>query len=236
MSLYPGPVPVADVHRWKTEATQRLLGYTIALTEDEWHQPARLPGWSRAHVATHLARNADYFRAVLNAQFAGCAQPELPSAAERRANLELGADRNGLELQIDLDAAAGALQNAIDTVSDWTPLVLINGAELPLAALPLARLHELEVHLIDLDCGFTAEMIDPEAAEWLLRWALFRLGEANLPAMTITTTNLQAELGMGTDEPLQISGSDASIWAWLTGRGPADSVSGSEDLTLPFLG
>jgi maleylpyruvate isomerase len=235
MSLYPGPVPVADVHRWKTEATQRLLGYTIALTEDEWHQPTRLPGWSRAHVATHLARNADYFRAVLNAQFAGADQPALASVAERRASLELGADRDGLELQIDLDAAAGALQNAIDAVADWTPSVTINGAVLPLAALPLARLHEIEVHLIDLDCGFAPEVIAPEPAEWLLRWALFRLSDVNLPAMTITADSLTATLGKGTDEPLQIRGEDAALWAWLTGRSGPETITGAEDLQLPLL-
>lgn len=236
MSLYPGTVPVADVHRWKTEATQRLLGYTIALTEDEWHQPAELPGWSRAHVATHLARNADYFRTVLNAILAGAPQPALPDAGERRRDLELGADRTGLELQIDLDGAAGALQNTIETVADWTPPVQLDGAALPLSALPLARLHEVEVHLLDLNCGFAVAEISAEPAEWLLRWALFRLRNANVPTMELTGYSLTATIGMGTDEPMRVQGSDAELWAWLVGRAGPEVVAGAEDLGLSLLG
>jgi maleylpyruvate isomerase len=236
MSLYPGTVPVADVHRWKTEATQRLLGYTIAFTEDEWHRPALLPGWSRAHIASHLARNADYLRAVLNAQLAGAPQPELPDVAERRRELELGADRSGLELQIDLDGSAGALQNAIESVTDWTPRVQLDGAKLPLPALPLERLHEIYVHLVDLDCGFSVEEIPSDTAEWLLRWALFRLRWANLPALALNADTLSTNIGIGTDEPLQVHGTDAAVWAWLTGRVGPQAVAGAEDLRLPLLG
>ena len=48
-------------------ATQSLLRDTIDLDEEQWHAPSLLPGWSRAHVATHIARNADALRRVLSA-------------------------------------------------------------------------------------------------------------------------------------------------------------------------
>lgn len=235
MSLYPGAVPVDDVHRWKTEATQRLLGYTIALTEDEWHQPSLLPGWTRAHIATHLARNADYLRSVVNAAVAGAPQPALASSAERRAELELGADRRGLALQIDLDAASGALQNAIESVTDWTGTITVDGADLPLSVLPLIRLNEIKMHVIDLDCGFAPEMIAPQPAEWLLRWALFRLREADLPPIEVTSPNLRARVGVGTGQPLSVRGDDAHLWAWLTGRTDASALTGAPDGRLPLL-
>ncbi|MCE1174738.1 MAG: maleylpyruvate isomerase family mycothiol-dependent enzyme [Propionibacteriales bacterium] len=235
MNQYPGPVPLEDVHRWKTELTQRLLGYTIAFTEDEWHQPARLPGWSRAHLATHLARNADELAAILTEVAAGRPQPEPTDAATQRSQLEAGADRNGLALQIDMDAAAGALQHAIEQVSDWDVAITLHGERLPLSALPLDRLHEVSLHLLDLDCGAGVEAIPPGAAEWLLRWALFRLKDAGLPAITLNTESVQDTIGTGTDLPLSISGSDADIWGWLTGRlGPA-SVDGADGLILPLL-
>lgn len=235
MNQYPGPVPLEDVHRWKTELTQRLLGYTIAFTEDEWHQPARLPGWSRAHLATHLARNADELTAILTEVEAGRPQPEPTQAATQRAQLEAGADRNGLALQIDLDAASSALQQAIEQVSDWDVPITLHGQRLPLSALPLDRLHEVSLHLLDLDCGATIEVFPAGAAEWLLRWALFRLQDAGLPSITLTTESVQDTIGSGTDVPLSISGSDANVWGWLTGRfGPA-SVDGADGLILPLL-
>src|SRR4051794_41371277 len=39
--------------------TSRLLGETISVTDEDWRAPSRLPGWSRGHVATHIARQAD---------------------------------------------------------------------------------------------------------------------------------------------------------------------------------
>jgi maleylpyruvate isomerase len=38
-----------------TTATQRLLGDTIAVSDEDWRGPSRLPDWSRGHVATHIA-------------------------------------------------------------------------------------------------------------------------------------------------------------------------------------
>jgi maleylpyruvate isomerase len=234
MLTYPGTIPVEDVHRWKTEATQRLLGHTIALTEQAWHQPTCLPGWTRAHVATHLARNAEYFDTSIQAALAGQPQPELAPAEQRRQVLEVGAERRGLELQIDLDATAGALQNTIESVPGWTGNVRIDGVELPLSAVPLARLHEVCVHHLDLECGLTPELVPADAAEWLLRWVLFRLRDTSLPTIQITGDTLQAEIGHSAT-PLKVSGTDAILWAWLSGRAEPEQVTGAHEVKLPLL-
>src|SRR5918999_2390237 len=42
-----------------TMATQQLLGDTIAVSDEDWRGPSRLPEWSRGHVASHIARHAD---------------------------------------------------------------------------------------------------------------------------------------------------------------------------------
>lgn len=235
MSLYPGPVPVADVHVWKTEATQRLLGYTIALTEEAWHEPSLLPGWSRAHVATHLARNAEYVRGIIEAAVAGRPQPKHPGREQVRRELEDGADRSGLELQIDLDSTAGALQGTIEAVTDWTPSVRIDGEFLPLSAVPLMRLHEVFLHQLDLDCGFTPDGIDPAAAAWLLRWTLFRLRDLRIPRIELRTDTITDAIGHGGDR-LRVRGTDARVWAWLTGRGDPQIVDGADGVRLPLLG
>lgn len=235
MSPYPGPVPVADVHLWKTEATQRLLGYTIALTEDAWHEPSLLPGWSRAHVATHLARNAEYVRGIIETATAGRPQPPHPGPEQVKQELETGADRSGLELQIDLDSTAGALQTAIEAVTDWTPMVRVDGAALLLSAVPLMRLHEVYLHHIDLACGFTADGVDPGAAAWLLRWSLFRLRNSRLATIELETESLTDVIGDG-ERRLHVQGTDARVWAWLTGRGGPEIVTGADGLRLPLLG
>jgi maleylpyruvate isomerase len=234
MTYYTGSVPVEDLHRWKPEATQRLLGYTIGISDEEWHQPSPLPGWSRAHLATHLARNAEHLRLIAEAVDAGLPQPVAPSRAERLAELERGADRGGMELQIDLDTSAGALQQAIERITHWDAVVRLRGRDWPLAAVPLARLHEVCVHHIDLDCEFGPDDIDPAAAAWLLRWVLDLLADADLPALRIEADSLVAELGTGPDVRT-VTGSDARLWAWLSGRLPASGVAGADGLQPSLL-
>lgn len=234
MSQYTGSIPVEDVHRWKADATQRLLGYTIGISDEQWHEPTALPGWSRAHVATHLARGADYLTEVVTAVSAGRPQPHQPTADERRAALEAGADRTGLELQIDLDTSAGALQAAIEGVTYWTSPVVLHGRKLILAAVPLSRLHEICVHHLDLDWGHSPDAIDPDAATWLLRWVLDLLRDADLPSLRIEGESLTAELGSG-GEVRRVTGSNARLWAWLCGRLPASGVQGADGLQPSLL-
>lgn len=234
MSQYTGSIPVEDVHRWKADATQRLLGYTIGISDEQWHEPTTLPGWSRAHVATHLARGAEYLTEVVTAVAAGRPQPRPPSLTERRAALEAGADRTGLDLQIDLDTTAGALHAAIETVTYWTSPVVLHGRNQILAAVPLSRLHEVCIHHVDLDWGYSPDAIDPDAAAWLLRWVLDRLQDADLPALRIEGDSLSADLGPG-EGRRRVAGSDARLWAWLSGRLPASGVSGADGFQPALL-
>ena len=234
MTQYSGSVSVEDLHRWKPEATQRLLGYTIGITDEEWHRPSPLPGWSRAHLATHLARNAEHLTRIAEAVDAGLPQPVAPSAAERLAELERGADRTGLELQIDLDTTAGALQTTIERLTNWTAPVRLRGRDWPLSVLPLARLHEVCIHHIDLDCQFSPDAVDPAAAAWLLRWVLDLLADADLPALRVESETLVAELGH-TGVARTVTGSDARLWAWLSGRLPASAIAGADGLQPPLL-
>jgi maleylpyruvate isomerase len=235
MSQYAGSIPVDDVIRWNADATQRLLGFTIGMAEDEWHSPTALPGWSRAHVATHLARSAEHLSRVTETVLAGLPQPPELVAGQRSTDLETGADRDGLALQIDMDTTAGALQAEIEKVTDWSRPVRLHGLSLTLAAVPLARLHEVCVHHLDLDGAYSADAVDPAAAAWLLRWVLDLLADADLPALRVEGDSLAADLGRG-EERRRVSGSDARLWAWLSGRLVASGVSGADGLQPSLLG
>ena len=41
------------------EAVARLLASAAALSDEQLRGPSLLPGWSRGHVLSHIARNAD---------------------------------------------------------------------------------------------------------------------------------------------------------------------------------
>jgi maleylpyruvate isomerase len=230
---FPSQVPVDSIRRWEADQTARLLGDTISMTESQWHEPSLLPGWTRAHVVTHLARNADAMGwTALNTRD-GFRRTDTP--ASRFLRLERGADRPGLRLQIDLDTSAGALARSWNAVTDWSRPVRMLGGTYPLSTLTVARLHEVCIHHLDLDLGTTADDIEPEAGVWLLRWVLHRMEAERCPEVSIlANSGLIATLGRG-EPKRQVTGPDARIWAWLSGRISADQVVGAFELEFDLL-
>lgn len=219
------------------DATVSLLRCTIALTDEEWLEPSLLPGWTRAHVAAHIARNADALNAVARAAAEGNMLPLYPSRKERMEAIERGSEQSAIELQIDLDTSAGALAATMDAIPDWTVPVQLPSGRMPLAAVPVARLHEIYLHLRDLRCpSFSVENIDPVPARWLLQWVLDRLeNQSDAHSVDITSdSGLTARLGEG-PVYLPVRGSDAALWEWLTGRSDGARVFGSRGLTWPLL-
>lgn len=216
------------------EATQGLLGCTIALSEAEWHEPSLLPGWTRAHVATHLARQADAMREVILVTPRGEARTLYASREARVQAIEDGADRDGLAIQIDLDQSAGALYEAFDSVTDWSTTVRLPMGTMPLAALTIARLFEVSMHHVDLLRGFSPTDVDPVPARWLLEWAVDRcLSYPDAPSVALTSdSGVTASFGSG---ERAVTGTDAALWGWLTGRSDGASVQGAEGITWPLM-
>ncbi len=229
-----GSIPVEEIRHLSREANQSLLRDTMDIREEDWHGPSLLPGWTRAHVATHLARSADGLRLVTEAWLAGEEASE-PSADERFQALERGSERSGLELQIDLDTSATALTTTWNQVTDWHRPVRLLGRTRPLATLPVARLHEVIVHHLDLDCGFTPDQVPTAAAPWLLSWAHSRVRDLDRPAIRLESeSGLTGVVGRG-EVTATVTGSDARLWAWLSGRAPLFGPDGSERSPLPLL-
>jgi hypothetical protein len=66
--------------RERIEAATGLLNATAAaMTDDQARERSLLPGWSRGHVLTHLARNADGLRNLLIWARTGVETPQCPS-------------------------------------------------------------------------------------------------------------------------------------------------------------
>jgi maleylpyruvate isomerase len=219
-------------------ATQRLLGDTILVTEEQWRAPSRLPDWSRGHVATHIARHADALCRLANWALTGKRLDMYASPEHRASEIEAGAGRSGLEIQIDLDTSAGRLSSAFDELdaSDaWDAVVEMRGGlKVPARLLPLARLLEVVIHHVDLDIGYEITDIDTQTAEWLLEWCAFRLGSRDdFPRLQLTSETGFAITAGSVGEPVAVSGSSAHLLGWLLGRTDASAVTGAGELQLP---
>lgn len=227
--------PVETVRKRKLEATQRLLGDTIGMGDDEWRAPSLLPGWSRAHVAAHLCRGADALVRLVSATLRGLESPLYPRPDQRFTDIERGVDRPGLQVQIDLDTSAGDLNRTLDLVTDWARPVTLLGRRLTLAQVPLARLQEVVLHHLDLNCGFTVGSLDPVPARWLLQWHVGLRHPAHGPRLAVESdSGVTAELG-DDGEVRRVRGTDADLWGWLTGRTGPEQIQGADGLRLPLI-
>jgi maleylpyruvate isomerase len=161
---------------WATrDATERVAVVIADLTDDQAREPSVLPGWSRGHVLTHLARNADGIRNMVDGAIAGEKREMYPGGADRRAaDIEAGADRPASELVADFAAASASLGDAWERMPDdaWDRLgVTIAYGPTKVRTMVWGRRRELLVHLVDLDLGVSpADLPDDFLtgdADWL---------------------------------------------------------------------
>jgi len=227
------------------EATERLDLVVTGLDDESIHQPSRLPGWSRAHVVTHLARNADALVNLLTWARTGVEHPMYASTADRDADIDEGADRLAQVLHEDLHAASDRFMFAAERLPASAWLASVAGrtpALFPAANVPFMRLHEVWVHLVDLGAGFWFDDVPQDHLEHLLGVAVTR--QVNRPDGP--TVRLVVELpgdrervwdltGGGNGEPHEVVGSAADAIAWLTGRSDGAGLRGDVPV-LPSWG
>ena len=134
-------------------AHQRLLADLDSLEDAEVGRPSLLPGWTVGHVLTHLARNADSHRLVLEAAARGEAAERYPGGREqRRGDIEAGAGRPAAALVEDVRRSIWQLEAAWPAVpaEGWEVVSTSLGRAEPVADLPFLRWREVEVHHADL--------------------------------------------------------------------------------------
>ncbi len=166
------------------QATQRLLDTARVITEPDLRAPSLLPGWTRAHVVAHVARNADAMRNLLVGVRTGQDRPAYASAEARQADIEQGAGLRASELMADLAASAMALRTVARQLPEmgWlVPVRILDSASFPAAQLLTRRLVEVELHHCDLGAGYgpagwPAAFAAMELAEPMRSWRQDRLG------------------------------------------------------------
>lgn len=220
-------------------ATERLGKIVVGLDDDMMREPSLLPGWTRAHVVTHLARNADALVNLLTWARTGVEHPMYASNADRDADIEEGADRLAQVLHEDLRAASDRLATAAAELSEseWQAVVTgRGGASFPAAEIPFLRLGEVWVHLVDLDAGFTLDDAPAEHLDALLGIAVSKyVNRTDGPSMTLRVrlpSGVERRWDVtggvdGTAGPVhEISGTAAAVTAWLTRRGDGAELDG----------
>ncbi len=219
-------------------ATGRLLATCRKLTDADLAEPSLLPGWSRGHVLTHIARNADSLVNLLTWARTGVETPQYVSNEVRDADIEAGAPRPIAEQIADLEssaerfhAAAGSLPpEALDAVVRKR-----SGAEVIARTLPWDRLREVEIHHVDAAAGYTSANWPAEFVARLLPEAVADFaGRDGVPPLRLVAPGFEATIGAG--EPgATVTGEAHALVAWLIGRSDGADLAVSPPGPLPTL-
>jgi maleylpyruvate isomerase len=171
-----------------------LLEDTAGIDDATARGASLLPHWTRGHVLTHLARNADSNTGVFLAAQRGEVVDQYPGGAEQRdGDIAAGAGRPAAALVADLVQSVGALEAAWDSTPDsvWREG---RGRSSSRGAISLdewvfSRWRETEVHHNDLGIGFTWARWSPGYVDEDLRRAtaayVDREGELPVAALAL---------------------------------------------------
>jgi maleylpyruvate isomerase len=222
----------ADVEPWLKAETVRMLATVESLRDRDLTQDSVLPGWSLAHLLTHLARNANALGNLLVWARTGVETPMYQSITQRTADINLGATRPGAVVLDDVVDSAARLRDNSEmlTAQDWQNLVrTAQGRTIPAATVPWLRLREVVIHHVDL--GAPIGDVPPEVAASLLNdvTAWIR-NQSGWPSLRIETSDTAQSVTTANGNAVTIGGTAADLVAWLIGRSPGENLSSAEPL------
>ncbi|HST67287.1 MAG TPA: maleylpyruvate isomerase N-terminal domain-containing protein [Mycobacteriales bacterium] len=144
-----------DEVRWSTEVLLKTLR-DRPLTDGWARQPSLLPGWTRGHVLSHLARNADAITRTLAGAARGERIPMYDGEDARDSDIRAGADRSPAALLDDVAASARRLDETWSALGDaaWHRDAVTRTGPVPALRMIGARWREVEIHRVDLADGY----------------------------------------------------------------------------------
>jgi maleylpyruvate isomerase len=231
----------ASLSRDVAAATERLRLTATGLLELQVSEPSRLPRWTRGHLLTHVARNADSLRNLLYSARTGIPTPQYPDEEFREQSIATGAGRPVTELVADLDESAAALAAEAAGLSpaSWAAAVEpMRGGPHPAWFTMWRRLTEVEVHHVDLGAGYEpADWPAPFAAAGL-RLVAGNFSRPGVPAAVLISQESGDEVRIGppdTAPEVRISGPASPTLAWLMGRSDGTGLTAQPAGPLPVL-
>lgn len=203
-------------------ATGRLERTVAALDDAQVVAPSLLPGWTRGHVLTHLARHADACINLLTWARTGVVTPAYPDPKQRESDIAAGAPRPLAQQLADVRESAARFAAAAQEMAAeaWTAVLDIPGAPQPAARVVWRRLREVEVHHVDLAAGY-APADWPEAfSRRLLRELVADFTDRPaVPALVLRADGIRQEMVLGHPQgTTTVTGPAHLLAGWLAGR------------------
>lgn len=220
------------------QAHARMLATLEGLSEADVRAPSRLPGWTRGHLLAHLARNADACRNLATWARTGEETPMYASRGVRDADIDSGATRAVPVLVEDLAFASRVLEPRLAELAELGGEALERevrtaSASFPGRDLAYSRMREVEIHLVDLDLGYSRE-------RWPGGFVVRTLDDLAPLFLTGRDSPVSVLEGSGTGRSWHVGragpvlrGAEHDLLAWLTGRGDGRELGVEPDGPVP---
>ncbi|MFY9916199.1 MAG: maleylpyruvate isomerase family mycothiol-dependent enzyme [Nocardioidaceae bacterium] len=242
MSTRPEGAPPSEAVstnlRTLTSSTESLLHSIAGLSDTQAREPSLLPNWSRGHVLTHIARNAEAMMNLLTWARTGVETPMYPSRDKRNADIEAGSGRSAEELVADVRTTAELLQSQLhDTpATSWdNPIVWGSRNRTALGSeIPHLRRIEVEIHHVDLNLDYTLAHLPEDFVEQMLADVTRDYSaDHDKPGVVLVGNDDEGRWMIEPGGP-EVSGPPPSLLGWLLGR--TEGVGLHSDSPLPTLG
>ncbi|GAB3445829.1 maleylpyruvate isomerase family mycothiol-dependent enzyme [Phycicoccus ginsengisoli] len=206
--------------------TDRLLATASSL--DDPGAASLCDGWTRGHVLTHVARNAEAIDRLAQWALDGTRREMYPGGTRARdAEIEAGAARSVPELVADVRTTADALTPVLDRLATAPRAVdhveMRGGLAVSPDVLPTLRLREVVFHHVDLAAGFGFADVEPELTRRFVADGVARLGAA-APGLALSLRSDEGDtwlLGPDGADRAEVSGPLGGLLLWLARRDPS---------------
>jgi len=221
------PAQSRPILEWMREGEARFRGQLEGLTDDEFGAPSALPDWSRAHVAAHVARNAEAVSRLLVWARTGQESQMYPDMDTRNRDIETAARQSPAALRADVGRTAARFDAEVVALpkAAWSARVrTFHGREIPAPDVLWMRTREVWLHLVDLDTGTAVESWPGDLVDVLLNEVITTMnGHPDSPSLRLCATDRDQDWTLGPDPGTgaarqEVSGKAADLLAWLTGR------------------
>ena len=225
---------------WMDDGGRRFDAEVRGLRDHELLESSALPGWSRAHVIAHVARNADALGNLLTWARTGIETPMYASAEQRDADIEEGATQSAEVLRFDLDDAERRFALAAESLPStawWAEVRTRVGRAIPAADVAWMRCREVWVHGVDLDTGASFEDFPDALVEtFLAELADTYTGRPDCGAIELVATDTGGTWAIGprSAEETIVQGAAHVLLGWLLGRDDGERLVSSAR-TLPEI-
>jgi maleylpyruvate isomerase len=227
---------------WAADGAAHLRGMMTRMADDAFAAPSALPDWTRAHVLTHLARNADAMANLLEWARTGVRTPAYVSREQRDADIAKGAERAPAEIRADVLASSDRLAAVVRAMPEraWSATVQsTRGEPIPASDVPWWRAREVWIHTVDLDAGASfADLPRPMLHELLTDVTANFEARPDFPPLVLVPNDEPRTWTVGdsaADGATEVRGPIAELAAWLLGRSKGRNLRTGQGTRPPKL-